>query len=156
MIDQYLANPALLKGQPKRLVADYVEQNGILVPRRFESLEEARKSGLPIIARSELLQDYDGCSGLVISPRFSGDADKYLWNSNLQSFIDSVLDYQRYPGLATDACLRTDLKRFCAISQINPEEFIEQLSFSFWEYVPGFNRTVTADSVIKEIGRAHV
>jgi hypothetical protein len=35
-MDHYLENPERLKGQPKRTIADYVEQNGILVPCGFD------------------------------------------------------------------------------------------------------------------------
>jgi len=65
MADYYLEDRSRLQGQPKRTIADYVEQQGILVPRRFDSLEEAQASGLPILARSEHSQDYDGVSGLL-------------------------------------------------------------------------------------------
>ena len=66
-MDYYLEDIARLEGQPKRAIADYVEQNGILVPRRFASLQDARASGLPIIARSEHPQDYAGASGILKS-----------------------------------------------------------------------------------------
>lgn len=67
MSDYWLAHPEAFKGQPKRAIGDYVEQEGILVPRRFDSLKEARDSGLPVIARSEHIQEYDGVSGLFNS-----------------------------------------------------------------------------------------
>ena len=66
-MDYYLQNPEALEGQPKKTIADYVEQNGILVPRRFDSLSEARKSHKRILLRSEHLQEYDGISGLLDS-----------------------------------------------------------------------------------------
>ena len=43
-MDYYLEDKSRLNGQPKRTIADYVEQKGILVPRRFDTLAEARKS----------------------------------------------------------------------------------------------------------------
>ena len=67
MTDFYLENPAELKGQPKRTIGDYVESNGFLVPRRFDSLAEARRSKKGILLRSELTQDYDGVSWLLES-----------------------------------------------------------------------------------------
>ncbi|MBS3095869.1 hypothetical protein J4480_00345 [Candidatus Woesearchaeota archaeon] len=70
-MDYYIQNPERLQGQPKRTIADYVEQNGVLVPRRFDSLAEARKSKKAILLRSEHPQDYDGISGLLDSFQLS-------------------------------------------------------------------------------------
>ena len=56
--DYYIANPSALCGQPKRMIAEYVEQKGILVPRRFESLEKARLSEGEVLARSEHVHEY--------------------------------------------------------------------------------------------------
>lgn len=66
-VDQFLENPPK---HPKREIADYVEQNGILVPERFQGLEQALdyvKSGGEVIVRSEHPQEYNGASGLLIS-----------------------------------------------------------------------------------------
>lgn len=57
IVDYYLEDRARLEGQPKRAIADYVEQNGIMVPRRFGSLQEARASGKEVLLRSEHQQD---------------------------------------------------------------------------------------------------
>ena len=67
MIDIYLQNLEFLQGQPKRTIADYVEENGILVPKRFNSLEEALGTQLPFIMRSEGTFEYNGVSGLLES-----------------------------------------------------------------------------------------
>ena len=64
MIDYYLEDTTRLNGQPKRTISDYVESQGVLVPRRFATLEEARRSRVKVIARSEHEQDYDGVSDL--------------------------------------------------------------------------------------------
>lgn len=62
--------------QPKREVADYVESQGILVPRRFDSLEEAmfhvRDHGT-ILLRSEHPDEYDGPSDLLGSYRVDSE-----------------------------------------------------------------------------------
>ncbi len=153
MIDQYLANPALLKGQPKKTIADYVEQNGILVPRRFESLEEARQSGLPIIARSEHPQDYDGASGLFLSPRFPEHDHAFRWDEDFNEFFDSVLDYKR-DSSEGEGDSKVKIKEFCKILQINYDKFVGQLDYSFWEMIHGTEVNITADSAIKD--RYHI
>jgi len=50
--------------QPKRAIQEYAAQNGIQVPKRFDSLEEALASGKKFIIRSEHPQEYAGISGL--------------------------------------------------------------------------------------------
>ena len=96
MQDYYLQKPEALLGQPKRAIADYVEQKGILVPIRFDSLQEARNSQLPILVRSEYPQeDYGGVSGLLQSrdlERFHGTNDPdviktRLWTTNADIYI---------------------------------------------------------------------
>ena len=68
MTDYFIRNPDSLRNQPKRVVGDYVEANGIKVPWRTKSLTEARAYPAKIIARSESLQDYDGIANLFHSP----------------------------------------------------------------------------------------
>lgn len=71
MNDVYLQNPDMLMGQPKRTIGDYVEENGILVPKRFTSLEEALDSNLQFLMRTEGLFEYEGVSGLLESHTIS-------------------------------------------------------------------------------------
>ena len=42
MEDHYLKHIEKLRGQPKYTLADYIEVNGILVPKRFASFDEAK------------------------------------------------------------------------------------------------------------------
>lgn len=130
-MDFYLQNLEELKGQPKRTIADYVEQNGISVPRRFESLDKAKKSGLDIICRSELSQDYEGFSGLLNSP-------------NLINFT-----FGEFNEIS-----ERNIKDYCDLNKISREYLISQLSYSYWEKLGGFNRSIVADSTIK--GRYHM
>ena len=60
MTDYYLEDRSRLNGQPKRTIGDYVESQGILVPRRFDNLVDARKSNKAVLLRSEHSQEYDG------------------------------------------------------------------------------------------------
>ena len=77
-MDHYTTHPEALKGQPKRTIADYVEQHGILVPRRFDSLSEARRSKKAILLRSEHEQEYDGCSGILESIKLSDRSSVFI------------------------------------------------------------------------------
>ncbi len=133
-MDYYLEDKSRLKGQPKRTIADYVEQNGILVPKRFNSLKEAKESDVPIICRSEHIQDYDGASGLLNSPlleEFANINDKHVLREKL-------LEQNKY-----------GIDNVSTFIDINPNTFKNEISFSYWEHLAGSNRTVVADSTIK-------
>lgn len=145
-MDYYLEDIARLEGQPKRAIADYVEQSGILVPRRFGSLKEARASGLPIIARSEHPQDYAGASGILKSPWLDSDNDK------------SYMNLQSEEELKEKALVNSwKYELFCRFSGYDKDKFKQEVSFSFWELFKGrgrYSRAVIADSAIP--GRHHI
>jgi len=143
-MDYYLQDPATLKGKPKRTIGDYVEQNGILVPRRFDSLAEARASGLPVIARSEHPQEYAGCSGILKSPDMQ--SDEY---SGVRTEEELKIKALSRPG-------HTPLRyeQFCKFSGYDEDKFRQEVSFSFWELLGGYDRIVVADSAIPN--RYHV
>lgn len=139
MSDYYLEDSTRLQGQPKRTIADYVEQQGILVPRRFGSLKEARSAGVPIIARTEHRQDYMGVSGLLGSPSFL-KIDEQLTESGIKQKV-----FQDY---------RDHINGYCKEFNIDKESLMTEVSFSFWEQIGGYNRTIIADSAV--LGRYHV
>src|SRR3989338_5821979 len=89
MVDYYLDDSSKLEGQPKRTIGGYVEQQGILVPRRFDSLQEARRSGMAVICRSEHIQDYDGTSGLLGSP----DLSEFPDTKNESELIAKIIEH---------------------------------------------------------------
>lgn len=139
MINFYLKNRDQLKGQPKRTIGDYVEQNGILVPRRFDSLKEARDAKVKILLRSEHEQEYDGVSGLLQSVSLDNLSD-----TNNISEIRAIL-LNNYS---------TDIAVYCKLQKIKKEDFEKGVSFSLWENLGGYNRKVIADSAVA--GRYHI
>jgi len=141
MGDYYTADLSRLNGQPKRTIANYVEQNGILVPKRFDTLAELRRFCSNGIARSEHTIEYEGASGLLDSPWLSELKDI----DNEEEILEKELN-----GDYTRACIEF----YCEYLGISIEDFREEISFSFWEYVPGFFVNVIADSAIKD--RVHV
>jgi len=147
-MDYYIQNPDRLEGQPKRTIADYVGQNGILVPRRFDSLDEARRSKVDIFLRSEHPQEYDGISGLLDSFNLSSSSfpvsDSQSIGEVKRRYFEEVEKENRF-GL---------YKQYCKTLGLNEDEFREQTSFSIWESLGGLNRTVIADSSIA--GRYHI
>lgn len=147
-MDYYLEDPARLAGQPKRTIADYVEQNGILVPRRFDSLAAARSSHRPIFLRSEHPQEYDGVSGLLDSFELS---NKFYPVKSSRNVEEAVERYFNYLDHKKD---KPFYQIYCRLLNLNEDEFKSQVTFSIWEYLPGYNRTVVADSAIP--GRHHV
>ncbi len=154
MPDYYLEDPTRLQGQPKRTIADYVGQNGILVPRRFDSLEEATASGKEVLLRSEHPQDYAGVSGLLDS----FDLNK-VWvfkdlsftaqsKYTLEEIKNGYFDFQeKSSGIPK-------FKEYCRYMKKNEEILKAEVSFSLWEKIPGFNRIVVADSAVQD--RYHI
>ena len=145
-MDYYLQDISRLEGQPKRTIADYAEQNGILVPRRFDSLAEARRSHKGIFLRSEHPQEYNGISGLLNSFSLSSLTFPVRGSRSLEEVK------QRY---FTQGEMQPDAyKEYCKQLGLSEDEFIKQASFSIWEKLGGLNRTVIADSSIA--GRYHI
>lgn len=132
-----MENPDLLEGQPKRVIGDYVEQSGLLVPKRFASLDEALQFDGRVFVRSEHQQDYDGIPNLFHSCALDRRRTNYekLRNHMLslsENWINNV---------------RGDEERV--------QELKDGASYSFWEFLEnGQNRTIIADNGVR--GRYHV
>jgi len=141
-MDYYIQNPDRLEGQPKRTIADYVEQNGILVPRRFDSLVEARRSHRGILLRSEHPQEYGGVSGLLDSFRLSSSHFAVRGSTDVEEVK------QRYFEKEDNTIRTPKYKQYCKFLGLDEDEFKQQVSFSIWEALSGTNRTVIADSAI--------
>jgi hypothetical protein len=136
MTDYYLQDRVRLHKQPKATIAEYVEQNGILVPRRFTSLAQARSSGIPFLARSEHPQEYDGVSGLLES----FPASKLASISSEQELKEKC---DEYPMIERRL---SNISQYCAFLGISEQDFRRDISYSFWELLEGYNRTIVADS----------
>jgi hypothetical protein len=150
MKDQFVKNPSLLQGQPKKSVGDYVESKGILVPQRFDTLKEARASKKKILLRSEHLQDYSGISGLLESYLLDHfdyvNGTPFINAESLEEVKDIFFEIEdksikKYKPLKS-------YKEFCKYNKISFRKFRKQTSFSAWEYLEGYNRKVIADSSI--------
>lgn len=139
-LDYYLENRSM---QPKKDIGDYVEKNGILVPIRYDTLQDARASGENIFARFEHPQDYDGISGM-------------FYSVNLSEFpkIDNVEELKKQVLKRYDCIVATYLDERLKLMNSNFNSFKEEFSYSFWEKIPEYNRMIAADSVIK--GKYHV
>lgn len=147
-MDYYLQDISRIEGQPKRTIADYVEQNGILVPRRFYSLAEARRSHKHILLRSEHPQEYDGISGLLDSFSLSSSSFPVKGSQSIEEVR------QRYFEKEEKEKGTPLYKQYCKSLGLDEDEFRRQTSFSIWEALSGLNRTVIADSSID--GRYHI
>lgn len=160
MVDYYLEDRSRLNGQPKRTIGDYVEQNGILVPRRFDNLKQARRSGLPILIRSEHPQEYDGVSGLLSSWSLYRESKKYGIVSPPADSIETEEQLKegmlnlKTDDFSTTSKARFFIKNYCAYLGIDPSEFEDEISYSLWEELGGLNRRVFADSAV--LGRYHI
>lgn len=180
---------------PKREVGDYVEAQGFLVPRRFDTLDEALalvKQGGRIVIRSEHPDEYDGASGLMqtyIVDEESAEEAQDAFTRYGQFDIDeqvalsqrrsAVTAYGRgeMPGYSTMADVvlgvaldtqpditiarlkrltgqRDSVQRYAELTGRSVVSLMTEADFSFWEYLPGANVTVVADSAIDD--RYHV
>lgn len=163
--------------QPKREIADFVEQLGVPVPKRYDSLEEALATFKPFVVRSEHPQDVKGGSGILDSLFVTWNAiafctqlfymDPVDWNeyfnnrgrSNKQIMAGKILAHLR--GMKQDELenhltilSREEIEGYCVYAGLNEADFTSKISYSYWEMLPGLNRTVMADSAIE--GRYHI
>ncbi len=143
MTDYYLEHPQALENQPKRSIAEYVESNGLLVPRRFVSLEKSLNSGQRIIARSEHSQDYNGVSGMVYSPTLKEGIED---EAAIRDFA-----FKRSHDFFQD---QDHIVQYCSLLGLNHRKFKREITFSYWQHLDGYNRAIVADSAISE--RYHI
>ena len=143
MSDYYTQDPTRLAGTPKATIADYVEQHNLRVPRRFASLADARASGLPFLARSEHPQEYAGASGLLESFK-----DRELTSISSESELVEKCEE------ITEESKLSNIAQYCALTNTSEADFRKNISYSFWEFLPGYNQTIIADNTIS--GRYHV
>jgi len=172
-IDQFLENPPR---QPKKEIAGYIEQNGVLVPERFQRLGHALeyvRSGGEIIVRSEHPQEYNGASGLLTS--YSVDQKKINNGKQYCNEHGQVIDWEKlhrdkslnvrwdiedqiFGQLETSSQedFEENLRRlsekyarhYCELTGLSFEDFYKKISYSYWKKVEGFNRSIIADSAI--------
>lgn len=160
MTDLYVQNPDALLGQPKATIGNYVEQNGILVPRRFASLDEALGSGLPFIMRSEHVDEYAGAAGLLMSFKVGSELEYFREWKERGGFggrIDAYADMEKKPQVEIEKAFIDSspwARHYGALLGFNFEEFRQQINFSYWELLGGLNRSIVADSAIE--GKYHV
>lgn len=172
--DSFLANRPL---QPKKEVADYVSRMWFLVPKRFDSLEQAVASWYKFVVRSEHPQEYSWVSGLaesyVIDPqkiwKYETEpdwplSDKEICNGvdkngdriNKYGWKDEEKKLFNYFWKIPDAEILRKLslfsyKRYQLLGEIihqDADELFKEHSFSFWEYIPGINHSIVADKDI--------
>lgn len=161
LADKFTSN---LPTQPKLRVGEYVRSQGILVPRTFSSLQAALDSGVPFIVRTESPYEYDGASGMGRSflfdaymiEEFRRDTGKNLSISSpapamAQYFRDSDQDnFER----TLAKIFEKRITQLAGLAKLPSRAFIDSFSFSYWEYLPGINISVVADSAVSN--RYHV
>lgn len=166
--DYFISHPPF---RPKKDIADYWESKGKLTPRRFDTLEAALLSGNPFIIRSEHPQDYDstGVPGLLdsfpISPIRIANAKKVVnkdfknikWNETPMSGRDinsaeviaqvGEIDQEQLEAKLKELSERK-IARYLQLTGIDRDAFLREISYSYWEYLGGINRTIVADSTV--------
>lgn len=157
---------------------------GIKVPRRFSSYAEGLNECGTIFLRSEHPQEYAGVSGLFESFAFSQeditrwraehsidpsskDVDFSVYENNQNNMLQALPTLEKilaHIGLVPDEDIVLWLRRFFRHkaeaygeelgTKETPDEILEQLSFSAWEYIEGLNGSIVADTGVP--GRYHI
>lgn len=153
--------------QPKREVCEYLAAHGFNVPHIFNNLEEARNNGVPFIIRSEHPQDLDGISGVRDSIIVDGNeavqrflseemirmrCDEYHTTVVPQSLIRKQAKILRQQFIETLMLGLGELHRhdYSNMRSVDPWRFDQETSYSYWEYIPGVNRQIIADSAVED------
>lgn len=149
--------------RPKDAIADYVESNGILVPRRFDGLDAAIASRRPFVIRSEHPQDYQGVSGLLnsyhITPERLAKVRERVKGKPPERFRDKEYDTAKVLvkiGDVEQDELEFELRKlsqgaivdYLKLTRKNPANFYNGIAFSYWEQIGGINRSIVADNTI--------
>jgi len=150
--------------QPKKEIAEYVEKQGILVPKRFNNLKEALeavKKWKKIIIRSEHPDEYDGVSGLLESIIIEQEDLENSYNKvNIEEInyqdIFFIEKFKKIVWIISEKDMREILikfsekkiKKYCKYKKIDEENFKKDISFSYWEYIEWVNTTIIADNAI--------
>lgn len=137
MGDYYTEDPRRLEGQPKFTIGSYVAQTHPTA-RRFRTLAEGRKSKRGLLIRSEHPQEYDGVSGLLDSYPLSHVLNR--GSRDVNEIKRRYFEDHRIPSHA----------RHCELLGLDLKEFQDEYSFSVWERLKGYNRTVVADSAVPD------
>lgn len=145
MGDYWLEHPEELKGQPKKTIIEYARKNGVLTAQPYESFQDALAHGKRVFVRSELAQDYNGISGLLFS-RFLLQLGKVTSEEQLKDLMLEMHGRYGVEGAKSDL---EKLETLCLYTNQDIERVRKAISYSFWEYIPGFNRVIVADSAIK-------
>jgi hypothetical protein len=171
--DFYLLNPPL---KPKSEIADYIDTCGISTPKRYKSISEALNSWDDFIIRSEHPYEYAWIWGLLNSFRYDDEArgravpfvarhwmllsqddyDNFSWQDRdtwifyklimlMKNWFISEEDFEEYMKLTSKKAVR----QFARISRTDESDFLNQIWFSYWKYIPGYNRSIIADDSVK-------
>lgn len=157
--DRFLDNPS---NQPKKEIADYVEQEWILVPRRFSGLKEAleyvNRWG-KIMIRSEHAQEYDGASWLLKSIYVDKEEIEKAKKRSIGNW-KCILDDMDYLLWAVESLSQEDLEtkikelsnenitKYCMYLWIDIQQFKQGITYSYWEKIDWYNRSIIADTAI--------
>lgn len=158
-MDQFLENRPR---RPKAEIADYVESNGILAPRRFQTVTDGLRAKVDLIIRSEHPDEYDGPSGLfdsAVIDEFHVDWAKRTDDDRAASYDRDKLRLQalrqRLNGgddqdylVGLRASEQSMAERYAEQRRVSVESVVEGISYSVWEKLGGVNHTVYEDPSI--------
>lgn len=159
LMSQRFQEPDKWRGtlQPKNDIANYVEAHGVKVPRRILTLDEAlyeAQHGSAVVFRSEHPQEYDHYSGLLRSYSLNDGTPGNNYADFMELIGNSLTEDEILPALISQNLNRRPIQRYLQLTGQSEDQFSEDISFSYWQYIKGKNITVVADDVIA--GRYHL
>ena len=140
----------------------------VKTPTIFGSFDEARQSG-PFIIRPQF-DDYLGPSGLgdsvIVTPESISKAQRNLRKHPNYSEIDTRRLWVKKDSILADVThtnqdqlehdlseyllMRSDVKQYLRLTGLTVDQFVTQLGFSYWQYLPGINFAIHSDSSVRE------
>ncbi len=158
--------------KPKAEAAALVANSGSKIPKIYptlkDALQNARDSKHGFVIRSEHPDEFDGPSGLLesffITPEVIKLASSYAKDGvpsnapkdmtwRLAQYLKNVTTEREFEEALIDES-KENINNYCERLELDVDTFRRQISYSYWEKLGGYNRTIVADSAIP--GRFHL
>ncbi len=134
--DFYLANPP---NQPKRVIGDYVEDEGFQVPARFDTVEAGFLAQDELVLRSEHPLEYAGPSAMLSSLEIRKSIDGGTNHDHI-----TPIGWFNY-SLGSGMTGTENHRRIADAYGYDWDEYVNSVGFSTWSVVRGLNRAMFAD-----------
>lgn len=137
-----------IPAQDKVADAKFAAENGIRIPYIYPTYADAQRAavlGKTLIARSFHPTELQGFSGVNDSPVIHEGARGGLFE------VFHLEDETAFKAAVFEANLHAlgRINAFCEHNKLDLDEYLKEIEYSYWEFIPGKNLTVIADPVIE-------